>query len=367
MTDKPNDSLFRRIFIEDIPLMDTRSPSEFSKGSFPAALNLPLMLDDERAKVGTCYKQQGQEVAIALGHKLVAGEVKQQRVHSWQQFTQAHPQGYLFCWRGGLRSQIVQSWLQEEGVDYPRIPGGYKALRRFLIEQTADIVKRLPLVLLAGGTGSGKTALLNTLANSIDLEGLAHHRGSSFGQRPDGQPGQILFENKLAIALLKQTMQASAALVLEDESSFIGSCSLPLSLFQKMKVSPRVLVDVPLGDRVETILNDYIINLYSEYVEVLGEQGRQRFVDMLRSGLQRLSKRLGSEAYMSISAMLEQALKAQFDNAEVAGHRLWIRELLVNYYDPSYNYQLSRQQQSILFKGNKEEVLQWFEHHYQVC
>jgi tRNA 2-selenouridine synthase len=357
-----NDSLFRGIFLNNIPLLDTRSPGEFAKGSFPTALNLPLMLDDERAKVGTCYKHQGQEAAIALGHKLVSGATKQQRVDSWREFTQTHPQGYLFCWRGGLRSQIVQSWLQEAGVEYPRIPGGYKALRRFLMDQTENIVSNRPLVLLAGRTGSGKTQLLNTLANSIDLEGLANHRGSSFGQRPDGQPGQILFENKLAIELMKKVIDSPAALVLEDESGFIGSCSLPLNLFQRMKLSPRVLVDVPLEDRIETILQDYIVDLYSEYINILGEQGRLRFADTLRSGLQRLSKRLGNEACHNISIMLEQALKAQFEQAEVDAHRLWIRELLVNYYDPSYDYQLSRHQQSVLFKGDKEEVRQWFAH-----
>lgn len=355
------DAEFRRLFLNDIPLIDTRSPGEFAKGSFPGAVNLPLMQDDERAKVGTAYKQQGQAAAITLGQRLVGGEVKQQRVGSWREFALQHPKGYLFCWRGGLRSEIVQQWLTEAGTPYPRIEGGYKALRRFLIDQTELIIQNRPLILLAGRTGSGKTQLLNTLPASVDLEGIARHRGSSFGQRPGGQPSQISFENSLAIALLKHSAQSQAPILLEDESGFIGSCSLPLELIQQMKCSPRVLLDVPLENRVETILNDYIVDLYNEYFEVFGETGISLFSAMLTKGLQRLSKRLGSESFIQLNKLLENALQIQQYSGEVCAHKQWIRELLVRYYDPSYDYQLSRQTQHILFRGNTAEVRQWFE------
>jgi tRNA 2-selenouridine synthase len=365
MTD--NDSLFRGIFLNNIPLLDTRSPGEFAKGSFPKALNLPLMLDEERAKVGTTYKQQGQDAAIALGHKLVSGEVKEQRVKAWYDFAQQHPQGYLFCWRGGLRSQISQIWLREAGVEYPRIPGGYKALRRFLIEQSEDIINRIPLVLLAGKTGSGKTQVLNTLPHSLDLEGLANHRGSSFGRRPAGQPTQLLFENKLAIDLLKLAEHSPHSIILEDEGGFIGSCSLPLSLYKKMRQSPRVLLEVPLEDRVETILNDYIVNLSQEYMHILGDGGWIKFTEMLRGGIQRLKQRLGGQACKEIGLLLEGALKQQLEHGDVAAHRLWIRELLIKYYDPSYDYQLSRHQQAAIFKGNKQDVSQWLAQHVNLA
>lgn len=93
------------------------------------------MQDDEREKVGTCYKNKGQEAAIALGHELVQGEVKQQRLAQWIEFTQQHPQGVLYCFRGGLRSKTVQTWLAQAGINYPRVEGGYKALRQFLISE----------------------------------------------------------------------------------------------------------------------------------------------------------------------------------------------------------------------------------------
>lgn len=127
-----NLSDFRHIFLNDVPMMDVRAPVEFAKGAFPGVLNLPLMNDEERQKVGTCYKQRGQEAAIALGHSLVSGEIKNGRIAAWAAFAKVHPHGVLYCFRGGLRSQITQQWLQSEvGIAYPRVIGGYKAMRTF--------------------------------------------------------------------------------------------------------------------------------------------------------------------------------------------------------------------------------------------
>ena len=111
---------YRHIFLNDVPMMDVRAPVEFGQGAFPGVANLPLMDDGERQQVGTCYKHKGQEAAIALGHQLVSGATKRQRIEAWAQFAQTHPQGVLYCFRGGLRSQIVQQWLlNEAGIDYP--------------------------------------------------------------------------------------------------------------------------------------------------------------------------------------------------------------------------------------------------------
>src|SRR5690554_130639 len=126
--------------------MDTRAPIEFIQGSFPTASNLPLMNDEERAAVGTCYKKKGQAAAIKLGHQLVSGETKQARLEAWLSYIKANPKGYLYCFRGGMRSQLVQEWLHQAGVDYPRIKGGYKALRQFLIQNTEQSLQALPLV-----------------------------------------------------------------------------------------------------------------------------------------------------------------------------------------------------------------------------
>ena len=157
---RDNSSNYRDIFLNDIPLMDMRAPVEFTKGAFPNAINLPLMTDIERQKVGTCYKQHGQEAAIALGHQLVGGKVKAERVEAWSAFARANPHGYLYCFRGGLRSQIVQQWLKDAGIDYPRVFGGYKAMRTFLIETTQQAVAECDFVIVGGMTGTGKTEVI---------------------------------------------------------------------------------------------------------------------------------------------------------------------------------------------------------------
>jgi tRNA 2-selenouridine synthase len=352
---------FRRIFLQDIPLIDTRSPGEFAKGSFPNAVNLPLMTNQERAQIGTTYKQKGQAAAIELGHQLVQGELKLQRVKRWCDFTEQHPQGMLFCWRGGLRSQLVQSWLLEAGIDYPRVAGGYKALRRYLIDQCDELSTKLPITLLAGRTGSGKTLLLNELPRSIDLEGLANHRGSSFGRRAVKQPNQIQFENVLSTQLIKLATKGSKAILLEDEGGFIGTCGLPQKLFSKMKISPMVLLEVPLKQRVETIYHDYILGLHKEYQQVHPEQAFKLFSDNLREALGRVKKRLGGELTLQIGKILESALNEQEQSGDSHLHKEWIELLLVRYYDPSYDYQLAKRQSSILFKGSTEEIKVWLE------
>ena len=133
---------------DDTPLIDTRSPVEFAKGSLPTAINLPLLMNDEREAVGTCYEEHGQEAAVRLGHELVSGERKAERVEAWQCFASQHPEGALFCFRGGMRSEIAQRWLKDAGVDYPRIKGGYTAMRRWLSESTDQLIEHTPLLLL---------------------------------------------------------------------------------------------------------------------------------------------------------------------------------------------------------------------------
>lgn len=106
MPSRPDTSDYLALFLNDAPLMDVRAPVEFSKGSFPGAINAPLMNDEERHRVGICYKEKGQDEAIRLGHQLVAGDIKAQRIEAWRRFTADHPDGYLFCFRGGLRSRL---------------------------------------------------------------------------------------------------------------------------------------------------------------------------------------------------------------------------------------------------------------------
>lgn len=348
---------YKRIFLQDLPLIDTRAPIEFAKGSFPHAVNLPLMTDSERQKVGTCYKQQGQQAAIELGHSLVRGAVKEQRVAAWADFARTHPQGLLYCFRGGLRSQISQQWLREAGVDYPRVAGGYKAMRTFLIETLERAVTECRFTLIDGLTGTGKTDVLLQLPDALDLEGHANHRGSSFGKHATPQPSQIDFENRLAIDVLKKREQGIQHFVLENEARIVGSCSLPLGLHRRMQTAPILLLDDSFDNRVERIVRDYVVLLREEFVQLHGqEQGDLLFAERLRDSMGRIHKRLGGALYQELAQVLDAALDEQLSSGRTDGHRAWIERLLRDYYDPMYHYQQSKVRERVVFRGDRAAI-----------
>ncbi len=358
---RDNSADYRHLFLNDVPLFDVRAPVEFRKGAFPNATNLPLMNDLERQRVGTCYKNQGQQAAIALGHQLVSGDIKQRRIEAWVQFARNHPEGYLYCFRGGLRSQLSQKWLETEGgIAYPRVLGGYKAMRSFLLEELEKAVHECQFLLVGGLTGCGKTEVLEALDNAIDLEKLANHRGSSFGKHASPQPGQIDFENALAIEFLKRRARAQNKFVLEDEARIIGSCAIPLPLFNAMKQMPLIWLEDSLERRVERILQAYVIELRDEFIAEQGEvRGQAAFADRLLQSLANIVKRLGGERYQRLNAWMNEALEEQQRNGNVARHRVWIEALLTEYYDPMYAYQREQKAQRIVFSGHHAQVVDY--------
>ncbi len=354
-----NEQLYFNLFNQEIPLLDVRAPVEFLKGAFSQASNHPLLTDSERQRIGATYKQSGQEAAIELGHLLVNDSTKEERVKSWQQWYQQNPAGWLYCFRGGLRSQIVQEWLSEAGVECPRVPGGYKALRQFLIDKIDRDSELRHFVVLAGPTGSGKTALLKRLDDAIDLEGLAGHRGSAFGTQLAGQPTQINFENDLAVQLLKQHADESAPLFIEDESQAIGSLSVPHSLYKTMKLAPMALVREPLETRTRTILNDYICDNLHTFTLHEPERAFTQFSTYLLDSLSRIQRRLGGDRYAEVHADMQEAIRIQNETGQTDAHSLWISKLLTYYYDPMYAYQLSKRKDKIVFEGSGEDFLLW--------
>jgi len=365
---RPDTDDYRSLFLADAPLMDMRAPAEFAHGAFPTARSLPLMTDQERAEVGTCYKQRGQAAAIELGHRLVSGEVKARRLARWREFARDHPDGYLYCFRGGLRSQTVQQWLREEGIDYPLVLGGYKAMRRFLLEALERSVAIADLVLVSGKTGTGKTRVIERLARSIDLEGLAGHRGSTFGQLLEPQPSQIDFENTLSIALLKRLGAGAGSVYLEDEGHLIGRVALPQSLRDKMKSAPVLIVEESLESRIDVVVEDYIVDLGGRFAAAYGEEGPARHAEKLQQDLGRIRKRLGGARYQQVSDMMQAAFDQQMRTGSKADHRAWIAFLLQRYYDPMYEYQLSRREGIKLFSGTREAVIAWVrEQHAAGC
>lgn len=356
---RPDTADYRQLFLDNTPLLDVRAPVEFAAGSFPGAVNVPLMTDSEREQVGIAYKNYGQEAAIALGHSLVHGDTKTERIAVWRAFAEANPNGYLFCFRGGLRSQITQDWLRKAGVSCPRVTGGYKAMRRFLIDETERLVQSHDFIVVAGRTGTGKTLLLNDLEQSIDLEGLANHRGSSFGRRPDDQPSQINFENSLAVSLIQTCSRSANPIFIEDESNRIGQLSLPLALSAQMPCYPMVMIEEPLEARIDVIHRDYVTGLLAEFVAIEGKQAFKPFADFLFAALHRVRKRLGGLKYSEINQLLLTAIEAHEKYGKTDLHRAWIKALLTDYYDPMYDYQLAQKDQPILFRGSRADMLKW--------
>ncbi|WP_456392696.1 tRNA 2-selenouridine(34) synthase MnmH [Nitratifractor sp.] len=348
---------YRSLVTEARPLIDTRAPVEFAKGSFPGAVNLPLMNDEERSAVGTIYKREGHDAAVRLGHELVSGSIRRSRIDAWLHFISMHPDAAIFCWRGGERSRIVQEWLAAEGVVVPRIRGGYKAFRRYLMEESLRLAETKGLLILGGRTGSGKTLLMDRLPDAIDLEGLARHRGSAFGRYARPQPSQIDFENALAYAQIRHDAEGYPRLILEDESRNIGQRYLPPEFFARMSVSPVVILERSLQERIEITYADYILYAQKEYDEAHA-RGESPFdwIETMRHNFKRIRKRLGHERYARLLGMLESAWIEQQRTGNPEGHKAWIRALLQEYYDPMYDYQIEKKKERIVFRGSEEEV-----------
>ena len=366
--DLPEVTDYLTLFVNDTPLLDVRSPIEFADGTLPTAQNYPLLNNEERHAIGLTYKKSGKEAAIQLGLQLVTGDKKQTRVTQWQDFAKTHPQGVLYCFRGGLRSKISQQWLYENsGISYPRVAGGYKHLRLFLSEQLAKDAAIMRPVILAGATGVGKTELLKTVNPHINLEALAKHRGSAFGRYAQEQPTQGNFENALAHALIKIVHHGNPHYLVEDESSNIGARRIPSIYFQHLNQAPVVVLEVSLEERIALTLQEYVHNTLHEYQNQLNdkEQGFATWTHYLFNSLERIQKRLGGALYETIAMSMQKAIHHHRVSGSSKLHEDWIRLLLVNYYDRMYQYQLTQKSDRIVFTGSQKAVLDYLQTEYK--
>ncbi|QUN06056.1 tRNA 2-selenouridine(34) synthase MnmH [Shewanella yunxiaonensis] len=356
-------SEYRAIFLSKRPLIDLRAPVEFTKGAFASSHNLPLMTDDERQQVGTCYKQHGPTAALALGHQLVQGAVKAARVDAWLAFCQQHPDAYFYCFRGGMRSQISQSWLQEAGRDIPYIAGGYKGMRQFLIQTIEDPALAPQMLILSGITGSGKTEVIHQRTEeAVDLEGVANHRGSSFGKEVTPQPTQINFENNLALALLQHQQRRTSCLLLEDESHLVGRCFISKPFFDGMQAANVIVLEASLQDRLQRLLAQYVHKMHHDFCVRDGEEmGFESFSQYLRQSVNGISRRLGQQHATELLALIERALQEQQQRNNTELHLEWIALLLGKYYDPMYEYQLQKKADRIVFRGDQRAINQWLD------
>jgi tRNA 2-selenouridine synthase len=306
-------------------IIDVRSPAEYEHAHIPNALNLPLFDNDERAMIGTTYKKQSREAAIKAGLPLFGNKMLAmiETVESWIAAAQKEngltkPTLYVHCWRGGMRSAAVAWLLDLYGYKVIQLTGGYKAYRNWVLEQ---FTIPYSLKVLGGYTGSGKTEILHALQEKnysvIDLEGLAHHKGSAFGaigQLP--QPSQEMFENILAKKLW-EVNKNKKPIWIEDESQRIGTVLIPTPLFHLMRNSTCYFMTIPFEQRLAFILEGY------------GKFDAQSLIE----ATERIQKRLGGlETKNAVEHIMQGELKEAFS-------------ILLKYYDKWYE------------KNTKKEVL----------
>lgn len=248
-------------------IIDARSPAEYAEDHLPGAINLPVLNDEERARVGTIYKQVSPFDARKIGGALVIAAIAR---HIGGPL--AHHDGswkpLVYCWRGGQRSGAFTTLLREVGWRADRIEGGYKAWRRLVVDLVQNGPVPSPVIVLDGNTGSAKTEILLRLAERghqiIDLEGLANHRGSIFGGMPGGQPSQKMFEGRLAMSF--EALDPARPVLVEAESSRIGNLNVPKAMWQAICAAPRLRLEVPVEARAAFTAD--------RYADVLGDGTR---------------------------------------------------------------------------------------------
>lgn len=240
-------------------IIDARTPAEFELDHIPGAINCPVLSNEERVTIGTIYKQVSPFEAKRLGAAMVAANLAQ---HLRTTFADkpANWKPLVYCWRGGLRSGSMVTWLRLVGWDAQQLAGGYKAFRHHVVERIETLVPQLQLKVLCGATGSAKTRVLHALqqqgAQVVDLEGLARHKGSLLGGLPGiAQPSQKHFETMLSQQL--QQLDLSRPVYIEGESPKIGRIALPLVLVQHMRKAAVMDIQATPAARLEYLLRDY--------------------------------------------------------------------------------------------------------------
>lgn len=333
---------FRQIEVEEFlslavqyPILDVRSPSEYHYAHIPKAYNFPLFSDEERAIVGTLYKQKSREAAIQKGLDFFGPRLNRY-LHEAQQIITQHAGQYenrgtllVHCWRGGMRSAGIAWLLDLYGYQVFTLKGGYKAFRNWVLTQFS---KNWNVRSLGGYTGSGKTEILRFLKEDgihvIDLEYIARHKGSAFGGigQTEKQPTQEMFENQLALELNMHDFKKLSTIHLshiwlEDESQRIGTVNIPQPLWEQMKRKELVFIDIPFEKRLSYIVQDY------------GKLDRS----LLLAAISRLQKKLGGlETKIAIGYLLDGDIEKCFD-------------ILLKYYDKLYLKALDKKKDELTF------------------
>jgi tRNA 2-selenouridine synthase len=297
---------------KQLPVIDARSQGEYGDGHIPGAVNIPILNNAERVEVGTTYKQKGQAEAIKVGFRLVGPRIID-IVNDAEQTAQGK-EVLVHCWRGGMRSSNFCQFIGMAGIKSHSLQGGYKAYRHAALESFKSDFK---LTVIGGYTGGGKTEILRKLRDRgeqvIDLEGLANHRGSSFGGlllHP--QPTTEQFQNNLFETIAK--LDLNNRIWIEDESIAVGNIFLPEPLWRKMNVSNAIEIEVPKDQRVQRLVNEYGTADPTEFLKCM----------------ERITKKLGGQHF---NAAKEKLLQGDMPS---------VMNILLTYYDKAYLTGLKR-------------------------
>ncbi|MEM6985268.1 MAG: tRNA 2-selenouridine(34) synthase MnmH [Pseudomonadota bacterium] len=350
------------LLIAQPTFLDVRAPIEFTRGAVPGAVNLPILDDQQRAEIGTVYTEAGQDAAIARGLELATDDVRSARLASWCAHTTAHPSGYLYCFRGGLRSRTAQRWLHSAGVDYPLVRGGYKALRTHYLGALERLCAAHPLIVVSGKTGSGKTELIHAWQRAIDLEGRAAHRGSAFGGTFSTQPSQINFENRIALDWMLLARNDAPVLV-EAESQLIGRLYVPDVLQAAMNDAPSVCLVAPLGERIERLRKDYVEHALTHFESAEPDDPYSGLAEFVRANLDRIRRRLGGALTDELKAAVPGAVHNLKYNADPSGFDPIIKTLLERYYDRLYQHKAASRASCARCTGSADDLLDWLGRH----
>ncbi len=303
---------------EDL-FIDVRSPAEFAEYRLPHAINIPLFSNEERAKIGTIYKQKSREEAVELGLSIYAPKWPaffQKLKELQQEFP--NKRIVVYCWRGGMRSKTVAGTLGLVGIECYQLEGGIRSFRRYVQESLSEAARqKREFLVVAGHTGTRKTEILHLLKDKgypvLDLEGLAGHRGSIFGHIGVEPKSQKQFEYELVTQL--QKLSDSSYLIIEAESKRIGHIVVPEFIIEGKENGRRVELDYPFWSRVEYIYQTYQPKKYGEQIQ---------------EAVEKLSKYLSNELKIELRSLLK-----------VGDYKLIFARLLEHYYDPKYAHAFS--------------------------
>ncbi|MDO9089838.1 MAG: tRNA 2-selenouridine(34) synthase MnmH [Burkholderiaceae bacterium] len=312
-------------------IIDARSPAEYAIDHIPGAINCPVLDNEERRIVGTLYKEQGAFEARRVGGAMVAANLAR---HLRERFADkpASWKPMVYCWRGGLRSGSMTTWLRLVGWDAQQLAGGYKSWRRHVIELINKVSPTLDLTVVCGATGSAKTRLLQVLAQQgeqvLDLEALACHKGSLLGELPhQPQPSQTAFETRLAQQM--EQLDPRRPVYIEGESRRIGVLNMPMLLVDRMRCSARVVeIAASFDARLEYLLRDYAY---------LGDRP-----DWLAGQLGMLKDLHGKDTVQAWQVM-----------AQAGDLRSLFADLAIRHYDPAY----ARSQRAHFLRWSERKVL----------